>query len=217
MLGIIGCCLIGAVLYLCKITWFDSSKPKMPEIERGVNVYVTGQAGAGKSTIAKQLSEMYDMYHLPLDIHIFGENWVRRPYNEVRMDVFNLVERLKHEGKSFVLDSVYTDLSRDNIRQKIIDELIESNQIHHVVWLDVAFPVRLYRIIIRCIKRQLGYSKGVCPERLKDVFTLITRQFTQYLAKRDILVKAWNIWCDNGTSSDQIGSFITVRTLTFTS
>lgn len=214
MLGIIGCCFIGVILYLCKISCFTNTKNKL---HRGVNVYITGQAGAGKSTMAKQLCEMYDMYHLPLDKHIFGPKWARRPCEEVRKDVFDLVNTLKYNKKPFILDSVYTDLSRDNVRQKIIDELIEDGHIHHIIWLDVSFPVRLYRLIIRCIKRQLGYSQGVCPERLKDACKIVGRQFTQHSTKRDMLMKAWEQWSNDGTSSSRTGIVTTVRTLTFTS
>ena len=102
-----------------------------------LRIVVVGATGSGKTTLAAQLAQAFDMPHIELDALYWGPNWTEPPRKEFRQRV-----RMALTGSCWVTDGNYSK-ARDLIWQKATD----------LVWLDYALPLIWSRLFRRAIRR----------------------------------------------------------------
>ena len=106
-------------------------------LRNAVRIVVMGTTGAGKTTLARQGAEAFDVPHVELDYYRFRPNWVEVPNDEFR-------ERVRHvlQGERWVTDGNY-GLARDVIWPRAI----------LLVYLDYPIYVVMWRLFWRTIGR----------------------------------------------------------------
>ena len=100
-------------------------------------IVVVGSSGAGKTTLARALSQRLGVPHIELDAIRHGPNWVETPDDLFRE---RLAERVRAEA--WVVDGSY-GFARD----------ISWGRAERVVWLDYPFPTVMTRLIRRTLRR----------------------------------------------------------------
>lgn len=103
-------------------------------------VVILGPSGAGKTTLAGQLAERFNMHHIELDSLHWGPGWSERPKDEFLAD---LAREMAHE--SWVVDGNYS----------FARELIWP-EADTAVWLDYPLSVILWRLLSRTLRRTVG-------------------------------------------------------------
>ena len=100
-------------------------------------VVVIGTSGSGKSTMAKDLSEILGVPHVEFDAYRHGPNWTETPD-----DIFRgqLAEALS--GDRWVADGNYS-VARDVVWPRATA----------LIWLDLPYPVVFWRLFWRIMKR----------------------------------------------------------------
>ena len=108
-------------------------------IERpiGKRIIVVGTTGAGKTTLALELSRRLGYPHIELDAMYWGPNWTPAPTDVFRQGVAQALS-----GVAWVADGNYRR-ARDVIWARA-DTL---------VWLDYALPVILWQLLRRALRR----------------------------------------------------------------
>ena len=106
-------------------------------LRNAVRIVVMGTTGAGKTTLARQVAEAFDVPHVELDYYRFRPNWVEVPNDEFR-------ERVRHvlQGERWVADGNY-GLARDVIWPRAT----------MLVYLDYPIYVVMCRLFWRTIGR----------------------------------------------------------------
>ena len=123
--------------------------PRIREDERGglvmdgPRIIVVGVTGSGKTTLARQLSERFGVPHVELDALNWEANWVQAP-----TDVFRERTAEATAGNGWVIDGNY---------RKTHD--ITWSRATMVVWLDYPFPLILWRLGLRILRRALTQEK----------------------------------------------------------
>jgi adenylate kinase family enzyme len=177
-------------------------------------ILLIGQAGAGKSTLGKELASTYGLFHIDFDQLIYGENWVRRSYQEVK-ELTGLLTNFGVDG--FVLEGSYHDANDvENVRGQVLDDLICRLVVNKVIWLDVWTSVRIYRIIKRSIGRYFGLiQQGASKETWSGVKRMLTKQLYMSEYSRDTIELEWRKWVNSGLCSQtkkfDIGIATTIR------
>jgi adenylate kinase family enzyme len=120
-------------------------------------VLVIGSGGSGKSTVARQLSQLLDLPIVHLDAHHWHAGWLPTPPEEWQRVVQSLVA-----GPRWVMDGNYGGTLE-----------LRLGHCDTVVFLDLPRLVCLWRVL----KRQLRYRGKArpdmapgCPERLSWEF-----------------------------------------------
>lgn len=118
----------------------NSGSPSLPQC-----ICVIGTSGAGKTTLAHQLSQKLMIPHVELDSLYWEANWVEPPLNIFRDRVNESLV-----GKHWIVDGNYSK----------IRDIVWGNA-DTLVWLDYSFPVVMSRILWRTFYRVLTQQK-VC-------------------------------------------------------
>lgn len=120
-----------------------------------MKIAIIGHAGAGKSTLAKQLGKHYAIPVLHLDKLQFLPNWENRPKDLMRQELAAFLD--SHD--SWVIDGTYT-------KHLFERRLAEADRI---IYLNISPYLSLYRVIKRYChyrgKTRDDMAEG-CPEQL---------------------------------------------------
>ena len=103
----------------------------------GTRIAVVGSTGCGKSTLARELAQRLGVPHIELDSLFWGPGWSETPDHEFRRRV-----EAAASGDRWVIDGNYSRV-RD----------VVWSRAQTVVWLDYAFPVPAWRLLVRTIRR----------------------------------------------------------------
>ncbi|WP_246247486.1 DNA topology modulation protein FlaR [Piscibacillus halophilus] len=111
-------------------------------------IHIIGSVGSGKTTLAKYLSERYNIPYYELDNVV----WERHPSGDIRRDeksrqnYINSIVNSKH----WIIEGAYTE--------KWVSNSFEQADI--IIFLNPKYSVRVYRIIQRFIKQKLRLEKS---------------------------------------------------------
>ena len=100
-------------------------------------INVVGATGAGKTTVARRLSQVLRIPHVEIDALFWGPNWARTPAGILAQRVAEATS-----PDRWVLDGNYS-VVRDLIWPKATG----------IVWLDYPFPVVFLRLFSRTVRR----------------------------------------------------------------
>jgi adenylate kinase family enzyme len=103
-------------------------------------IVVVGTSGAGKTTVARALSERLGVPHIELDALHWTPGWTETP-----TDVFRARVSRALEPAAWVVDGNYAK-ARD-----LIWPLADT-----IVWLDYSLPTVLWQVIVRTIRRMIA-------------------------------------------------------------
>lgn len=106
----------------------------------GRRIIVLGTSGAGKTTMARNLSARLGVPHIELDYLHWGPNWTEQPDEVMREGVSRALEG----QDAWALDGNYSQV-RDLIWPRA----------DTVVWLDFSLPLILWRLTRRTFGRAL--------------------------------------------------------------
>jgi adenylate kinase family enzyme len=95
-------------------------------------VVVVGTSCSGKTTLARQLSQMLGVPHIELDAVHWLPNWQPRPTDEFRRLVAEAVAR-----ESWVMDGNYSSTARDIVWDRATT----------LIWLNYPFRVVFWRAL----------------------------------------------------------------------
>ena len=110
----------------------------MPEFPTDLSrVIIVGTTGAGKSTLARALSERLRVPHVEFDAYRHGPNWTETPNDVFRA---RISDALSADG--WVADGNYS-LARDLVWPRATA----------IIWLDYSFPVVFRRLWRRTWRR----------------------------------------------------------------
>lgn len=124
-------------------------------------VAIIGSGGAGKSTLARQLSEKIGIPVYHLDAILWKPNWVMTSKTEQRMIQNELITR-----ESWIIDGNYG--STLDIRLNAADTII---------YLDLPRTVCLYR----AIKRRFQYRNRTRPDMAADCKEKLDMEFLKWI------------------------------------
>lgn len=102
-------------------------------------VVIVGSTGSGKTTLARQLSRLFDVPHIELDSLNWEANWTAAPTDVFRQRVHNALE-----GDTWVVDGNYT----------AVRDLVWPGATV-LVWLNYPLRVLLWRLLRRTLRRTL--------------------------------------------------------------
>ena len=101
-------------------------------------IVVVGSSCAGKTTLARRLSQMLDIHHIQLDALSWLPNWVERDHESF----LALLSQEVTTHPDWVIDGNYSRTHH-----------ITWARAEVIIWLNYSFPVVLRRAISRTIRR----------------------------------------------------------------
>lgn len=129
------------------------SYPSTIPLVNMTRVAVVGTSCAGKSTLAKAISQTLNVPHVELDALYFGPNWKERARDEFR----KLVDEATL-APAWICDGNY-QMIRDIVWPRATA----------LIWLDYSFPVIFRRAISRTFSRCF-HGTTVCGENRESFF-----------------------------------------------
>jgi adenylate kinase family enzyme len=138
-------------------------------------VSVVGNAGSGKTTLAKALAARLGVPHVELDAIFHQPNWTPLPTDEFRRQVADAVA-----ADSWVVDGNYSSV-RDLVWQRA----------DTVVWLDLSRPMVMRRVVARTLRRMATGEElwNANREQWRTLFdrdeSIIAWAWTQHAKYRD--------------------------------
>lgn len=121
---------------------------------------MVGSSGAGKSTLARRLAELHGARLVELDAIHWAPGWVEIPDAEMRARVADAIA-----GPAWVVDGNYAQV-RDLVWARV----------DLVVWLDLPFPLVLWRIVTRTLRRTLTGEPVCNGNRERFVTSFFSRE-----------------------------------------
>lgn len=105
-------------------------------------IIVRGTSGAGKTTLARELSERLDLKYVEMDALHHLPNWQERPTDQLQGLIDDVVQE-----ENWVIDGNYAS---------VLDKHIEKADL--IIWLDYSFPVVFWRVFKRTLIRSLKHE-----------------------------------------------------------
>ena len=136
-----------------------------------MKILVTGNAGSGKSTLGKELSQRFDIPYYGLDNIVWKENWTPTPRDERQ----KLIKQITDQDTWLI----------EGVSRLALEEADK------VFFLDMPLHRCLLNIVKRFLKNGLGTREGLpsnCPEFI-GVFKAIKIVFVFRKATRPWLLK----------------------------
>ena len=133
-------------------------------------IVVAGPSGAGKSTIARKIAERLDIPYAELDAMYHGPNWTKIP--EFEKDVDRLTAQ----------PAWITEWQYDDVRPLLLARA------DTFVWLDLPFPLILWRVTVRTVRRALTHEAlwgGNHESPLHKIFTDKSNMIRWSIASRN--------------------------------
>lgn len=119
-------------------------------------ILVCGISGAGKTTMAKQISKKFGHTPIYMDEHFWMENWTRRPEDEF----YRRVDKLS-ENSRWILDGAV---------RKVISRYCPKSDI--VIWLNFSRTRAIYRVMKRLIQHRGKKIREEMPDGCIERFDL---------------------------------------------
>ena len=107
-------------------------------------IIIIGLSGAGKTTLARELSKKLDIPHTELDSFYHQENW--QPLD--RDEFFNRVQKITDGDKWILCGNYFSTLG-----------LATWQKADTIVWCDYPFSLVLRRLLKRTLRRTLTYEE----------------------------------------------------------
>lgn len=122
----------------------------------GRRILVIGTTGSGKTTVARILSQRFEVPHIELDALFWKPNWRETPDEEFLPDVDR-----QTDASAWVLDGNYSRTRP-----------ITWPKAETVVWLDLPFPTVFWQLLGRTISRAASRHPmwGGCIEDWRNSF-----------------------------------------------
>lgn len=102
-------------------------------------IVIKGTSGAGKTTLARAVSERLRVPCIELDAHHHGPDWRAASAEELRASVAAALD----DARGWVVDG--------NYEAKLGDFVLDRAEL--VVWLDLPFGTKLWRLVRRTARR----------------------------------------------------------------
>jgi len=140
------------------------------EASEGVRYLIIGNAGTGKSTLAKQLGSIWGLPVLSLDTVFWRPGWGKTPEDEMQGQVSWFIA----ENPSWVIDGNYF--------RKIGTITIDAAT--DIIWLDPPFWRYYHRVVLRTFLRWIGLQETCAPGCVEGL--------REFYAADGIVRWAWN-------------------------
>lgn len=127
-----------------------------------MNILVIGCAGSGKTTLSKQLSKIYNIPVIHLDLYYWNENWMAS--SKVEWD--QKVDQLLVSSQDWIMDGNYTSTIDKRIRYAT-----------DILFLDFS---RL-TCLIGVLKRRIKYHNKVRDDMPAGCVEKIDREFLRWI------------------------------------
>ena len=144
-----------------------------------MKIYIFGSVGSGKTTLAKEVSKLYNIPHFEVDCIVWESKNNIRTKRSVAEQI-DFIEKIDMNSK-WIIEGTYRD-SCCRIIEKA-DKVILLNTPQHI---------RIYRILLRYIKQKLGIEKSHYKSDLKMLFFMFKWTFGFERTKNEILDKIDN-------------------------
>lgn len=131
------------------------------KIEQHSKILICGISGAGKTTLARNLSQKYGYKALYLDQYFWLENWTKRPSD----DFFNILDK-ETEGEKWILEGALL---------KVVRRYIGKSDL--VIWMRPNKLVAIYRIF----KRVLTHYGEVREELAPGCYEKLDFEFLKWI------------------------------------
>jgi len=112
--------------------------PDDPLAVPGQRIQVLGTSGAGKTTLARDVSRLLGFAHVELDAIHWQANWTPRAREDFCAEVSAALA-----GPEFVVDGHYSSLLGDVVRRRV----------DTVLWLDYTFALVMRQVVDRTLRR----------------------------------------------------------------
>ncbi|KHD07029.1 adenylate kinase [Candidatus Thiomargarita nelsonii] len=136
-------------------------------------IVVIGTSCSGKTTFAREFAKILDIEHIELDALYWEPNWKVRDSEQFK----SLVESRTNKAR-WIVDGNYS-MVRDILWLRATT----------IIWLNYAFPIVLYRAIVRSFKRSM--TKEVLFSGNQESFR------RSFLSKESIILWVINTHSEN--------------------
>lgn len=119
------------------------TKTSSQQLVLGKRIVVIGTTGSGKTTLAKQIAQQFQIRHIELDAENWLENWTMRPTEEFRQRIEKITT-----AEYWVSDGNYSSV-RDILWAKA----------DTIIWLDYPIWTNFYRLFTRTMRRVFTREK----------------------------------------------------------
>ena len=123
-----------------------------------MRIHIIGGSGSGKTYIAKQLQEKYNLDIIDLDTIEWKNNYsVKTPIEERKKELKKVVKK-----DNIIVEGVYYDWIQESLKKA-----------DYIFYLDIPYYKQKYRILRRSLYRKLGIYKNSRKETIKSIKSLL--------------------------------------------